>query len=96
MPLAAYIVFIPNSPSIGSARLKTLLNIAWERFSVNSAIVADINGRFIATAFYFTIMAPFGLLSAIFMDPLRRKKSAANWLDREPLSTEISAAREQG
>ena len=96
MTLAVYIVFVPLSPSPGSARLKTLLRIAWERFSVNSAIVADLNGRFIATAFYFTIMVPFGLLSTIFMDPLRRKKSAANWLEREPVSTEISSAREQG
>jgi len=76
--------------------LKKLLNIAWDRFSVNSAIVADLNGRFIATAFYFTIMVPFGLLSAIFMDPLRKRKGAARWAEREPLPTDIASAREQG
>ena len=76
--------------------MKNLLKIAWDRFSVNSAIVADINGRFIATAFYFTIMAPFGLLSAIFMDPLRKRKGDAIWTEREPLPTDIASAREQG
>lgn len=76
--------------------MKKLLNIAWDRFSVNSAIVADLNGRFIATAFYFTIMVPFGLLSAIFMDPLRKRKGAASWTEREALPTDIASAREQG
>ena len=76
--------------------MKKLLNIAWDRFSVNSAIVADLNGRFIATAFYCTIMVPFGLLSAIFMDPLRKRKGVASWTEREPLPTDIASAREQG
>jgi hypothetical protein len=76
--------------------LKNLLRIAWDRFSVNSAIVADLNGRFIATAFYFTIMVPFGLLSAIFMDPLRKKSAAATWSQREPAPTDIASAKEQG
>ena len=76
--------------------MKKILKIAWDRFSVNSAIVADLNGRFIATAFYFTVMVPFGLLSALFMDPLRKRKGAARWTEREPVPTDIASAREQG
>ncbi len=76
--------------------MKKVLKIAWDRFSVNSAIVADLNGRFIATAFYCTVMVPFGLLSAIFMDPLRKRKGAASWTEREPVPTDIASAREQG
>ena len=76
--------------------MKSLVKLAWDRFSVNSAIVADLNGRFIATAFYFTIMVPFGLLSAIFMDPLRKRQGAAGWSEREPLPSDIASAREQG
>ena len=76
--------------------MKKLLKIAWDRFSVNSAIVADLNGRFIATAFYFTVMVPFGLLSAIFMDPLSKRNGAASWTEREPAPTDIASAREQG
>ena len=76
--------------------MKSLFEIAWARFSVNSAIVADLNGRFIATAFYCTIMVPFGLLSSIFMDPLNKREGAAVWMEREPLPTDIGSAREQG
>ena len=76
--------------------MKRIREIAWQRFSINSAIVADINGRFIATAFYYTIMAPFGLLSAVFMDPLRRKSADNTWLERSPVPTDMSSAKEQG
>lgn len=76
--------------------MKELWNIAWERFSVNSAIVADFNGRLIATLFYFTILVPFGLLSSIFMDPLSRKSGDSRWLEREPVPSDISSAKEQG
>ena len=80
----------------GDGMMKRIKDIAWERFGINSAIVADLNGRFVATAFYYTIMVPFGLLSALCMDPLRRKKSDNTWLDRTPLPSDISSAREQG
>ncbi len=76
--------------------MKRIKEIAWERFSINSAIVADLNGRFIATLFYFTIFVPFGLLSTVFMDPLNRKRAENSWLERPPLPTDISSAREQG
>ena len=76
--------------------MKRVLDIAWERFSLNSSIVADLNGRFISTLFYWTILTPFGLLSSIFMDPLRMKPAKATWLPREPLPTDLDSAREQG
>ena len=76
--------------------MKRIWEIAWQRFSVNSAIVADMNGRFIATLFYFSIMVPFGLLSAIFMDPLNRKGKAAGWHQREAVPSDLDSAREQG
>ncbi|MCY4463928.1 MAG: hypothetical protein OXE46_00145 [Chloroflexi bacterium] len=76
--------------------MKTVWAIAWRRFNENSAIVAEINGRFIATLFYCTILVPFGMLSALFMDPLRIKGKAANWLQREPVPSDIESARQQG
>ncbi len=76
--------------------MRRVWQIGWARFSINSAIVADLNGRFIATLFYFSIMAPFGLLSAIFMDPLQRKASPDAWTQREPVPTDMASAREQG
>lgn len=75
--------------------MKKLRKIAWERFSLNSSIVADGNGRFIATLFYFTIFVPFGLLSSLFMDPLRVRKAEVSWQLREPVPTDLESAREQ-
>ena len=48
------------------------------------------------TLFYFAIMPPFGLLSALFMDPLRVKSNETTWQQREPVPTDIKSAREQG
>lgn len=77
--------------------MKRIREIAWERFSINSAVVADINGRFIATVFYFTIMVPFGLLSSIFMDPLRKRGTGdMSWLEREDVPSDMKSASEQG
>ena len=76
--------------------MKRIREIAWRRFSINAAVVADLNGRFIATAFYYSIMVPFGLLSAIFMDPLRRKDPENRWLERASVPDDIASAREQG
>ncbi len=76
--------------------LKTIWEIAWRRFSENSAVVAEMNGRFIATLFYCTILVPFGLLSALFMDPLRIKDRSVQWQQREPVPADIDSARQQG
>jgi hypothetical protein len=77
--------------------LKHIREIAWERFSINSAVVADINGRFIATLFYCTVMVPFGLLSALFMDPLHKRKPLDTaWLKREAAPVDMKSAKEQG
>ena len=76
--------------------MRKTLELAWQRFNLNSSIVADGNGRFIATLFYFTILLPFGLLSALFMDPLRIKSNETTWQQREPVPTDIESAREQG
>lgn len=77
--------------------MKEIWDIAWERFNVVTSVVADGNGRFIATLFYFTIMVPFGLISSLTMDPLRIKDNQDTaWLDREPVPTDIESAREQG
>ena len=76
--------------------MRRIGEIAWQRFSVNSAIIGDFNGRFIASLFYFSILVPFGLLSALFMDPLRRKGSDCRWLERPALPSDFKSAREQG
>ena len=76
--------------------MKKIRKIAWHRFNVNSSIIADGNGRFIATLFYFTALVPFGLLSSLAMNPLDTKKTSARWHKREAVPDDIESAREQG
>lgn len=75
--------------------MREILSLAWQRFSIISAVVSDANARAVATIFYFTIFVPFGLISILGSDPLRRK-DAPRWLDREPVPTDIASAKEQG
>ena len=76
--------------------MKEIWDIAWKRFNVNTSVVADGNGRFIATLFYFTIMVPFGIISSLAMDPLNIKNGNPQWVQREPVPSDIESAREQG
>ena len=89
-------VDLPIESKSWSVGLKNIWRIAWERFGLNSSIVADANGRLIATLFYFSILVPFGLLSSIFMDPLRTKRNESSWQQREPVPTDLESAKEQG
>lgn len=76
--------------------MKEIWEIAWHRFNVITSVVADGNGRFIATLFYFTIMVPFGILSALTMDPLNIKENKTEWVQRDPVPTDIESAKQQG
>ena len=76
--------------------MKEIWDIAWKRFNVNTSVVADGNGRVIATLFYFTIMVPFGIISSLTMDPLNIKSTSLQWLQRDPVPSDIESAREQG
>src|ERR1041384_969188 len=75
--------------------LREILQIAWERFKIIAAIVGDAQARVIATLFYFTILAPFGLLSRSSGDPLNIKASPV-WLERPLISNELEDAKRQG
>jgi hypothetical protein len=78
--------------------LAEIIHLAWERFKVITAIIGDIQGRFIATLFYFTILLPFGIGSRMFSDPLRQRLATekTQWLERSPVSEKIDAALKQG
>ena len=79
--------------------MKELVNLAWTRMNVISAVVGDMNGRFIAVLFYFTILVPFGIGSTLLSDPLRRKNLTPNntkWEQREAVPTDMNSAKQQG
>ena len=73
-----------------------ILHIAWERFKIITAAIADAQGRFVAMVFYFTIFAPFALGTRFFSDPLRQRDQKPIWLERPPIASDIDSARRQG
>ncbi|MBZ0283312.1 MAG: hypothetical protein K8L97_21425 [Anaerolineae bacterium] len=78
--------------------MREILSLMWKRLGIIASIVGDVQGRFIATLFYYTILVPFGLIARMSSDPLRRQIEPANsyWLERPPVPTELDAAKRQG
>jgi hypothetical protein len=86
--------------------VREIWDIIWHRFNVILAVVSDANARAIAILFYFTVLIPFGLGSRFMSDPLRVKMVTDNsgkqrpigqeWINREPVPTDVDSARQQG
>lgn len=76
--------------------MKELFSLAWDRLKIIIGIVSDRQARAVATLFYFTILAPFGLISHFMTDPLQQKSQTDRWLERPPVPTDLEAARRQG
>ncbi len=78
--------------------MREIIDLAWDRFRIITTIIGDVQGRLIASLFYFTILVPFGLASRIFSDPLgiKRTSTTTSWLDRPAIAEELEAAKRQG
>ncbi|MCB9451837.1 MAG: hypothetical protein H6672_10380 [Anaerolineaceae bacterium] len=77
--------------------MREILDLAWDRFKIIGGIVGDIQSRLIATAFYYTILVPFGLGTRLFSDPLNLTPIISPaWLRRDPVENELTAAKRQG
>ncbi len=78
--------------------LTAILQLAWKRLLVITAVIGDVQGRLIALLFYFTILVPFGIGSRLFSDPLRIKTPAGQtrWLERPLVPSTLDDARKQG
>ena len=86
--------------------MREIWDIIWHRFNVILAVVSDANARAIAIFFYFTVLVPFGLGSRFMSDPLRQKMvtdsngkqrpAGQEWLERQPIPTDVNSARQQG
>lgn len=75
--------------------MRSVFNIAWERFTIISSVVSDASARLVSLVFYFTILVPFGIASRIFSDPLH-KNDNPGWLNRDPVPNDVDSARQQG
>ena len=76
--------------------MKAILQLAWDRFNIIAGIIGDIQGRIIVTAFYFTILVPFGIGARLFNNSLRLRPENPQWLERPPVQNGLEDARRQG
>ncbi|HVU14611.1 MAG TPA: hypothetical protein VHD90_25220 [Phototrophicaceae bacterium] len=76
--------------------MNEIAHLAWDRFKIIVSIVGDIQGRVILTAFYFTILVPFGLGARFFGDSLRIRSAPEQWLNRAPVENGLEEAKRQG
>lgn len=78
--------------------MREILSLMWNRLGIISSIVGEVVGSIIATVFYFTILAPFGLISRLSTDPMNLKSTTndPHWLERPAVPAEIEAAKRQG
>jgi hypothetical protein len=69
----------------------------WSRWRELSQKAADFQARIVLTIFYFTLMAPFGVMFGLVKDPLRIKSrpSGSYWLERKPTSESLTDAQRQ-
>jgi hypothetical protein len=76
--------------------LREVVQLAWDRFKIISTVIGDVQGRIMATLFYFTALLPFGIVSRLFTDPLSLRRTPAAWVDRPTSPETLDSARRQG
>ena len=77
--------------------LKGRASHGWSRWRELSQKAADMQARVLLIVFYFTLMAPFGVVFGLLKDPLRIKSrpSGTYWVERKPSSETLADAQRQ-
>lgn len=75
--------------------MRAIFRLAWHRFGLITGALGDLQGRAIATIFYYTVLAPFGLFASTTRDLLDIKSKPA-WTPREPVDHRLEGAKRQG
>jgi hypothetical protein len=97
----AIVIVIPTYVMIAGRKaeggLKGRASHGWSRWKELSQKAADVQARVFLTIFYFTVMAPFGIMMGLVKDPLRIKQrpTGTYWLERKPVSGTLEDARRQ-
>lgn len=88
-----------QNPTTESLTSRHIWDATWQRFTLITTILGEVQGRIVALAFYYTIFTPFAIAARLFgRDPLRRTASP-EWLKRTALpseSSDLQSARRQG
>src|ERR1043166_7820042 len=97
LPLPPWAIFVIIAARNAEGGFKGRASHGWSRWKAVSQKVADVQARIFLTIFYFTLMAPFGLVFGLIKDPLRVKQRPAGtyWLERKPTSDKLADAHRQ-
>jgi uncharacterized membrane protein len=76
-------------------RLNEIWQLMWSRFKVIAGIVGDVEASIIAIGFYYSILVPFGLIARYTGKTLKQQPKVA-WIEREPIPSDLEAAKRQG
>ncbi len=69
---------------------------AWNGWKAVAHEIGDFQSRLLLTTFYFTIFAPFALVTRLLGDPLHLRRPAGTaWRDRQATANGIEDARRQ-
>jgi hypothetical protein len=74
-----------------------LLRKLWHRWVVLAHKIGNFQSRILLTLFYFLVVTPFGLVTAVLGDPLHRRRapSASAWVAREASDVDLPSSRKQ-
>jgi hypothetical protein len=93
----AMIVFILVTGRGAEGGLAGRTKQGWGKWQELSHKSGELLARIVLTAFYFTVVIPFGLARTFLADPLRIKRTGAphTWLPRQTRDLTIEDARRQ-
>jgi hypothetical protein len=70
---------------------------SWEGWKSFAAEMGNYQGRLLLAAFYFIVLAPWGLMVRLLSDPLRTRttSSSSHWTERNTFSPDMEEAKRQ-
>lgn len=76
---------------------KNMVQKLWMKWKIFAFRIGNFQGRLILLLFYFTIVAPFGIINRFFKDPLHEKKPTGDsfWFTLASPEKKIEDARRQ-
>jgi hypothetical protein len=79
------------------ALLRATLKRAWTGWREFGVYLGDFQSRLLLTVFYFTVLMPYGAITAVFGDPLSLRGHASQarrtaWVSRQPEDATLKRA----
>lgn len=95
--LAVFVGFVLLAGRGAEGGMHARARLGWAKWRELSRRAGELQARIILTIFYFTLVAPFGLLRGFLSDPLRLRPASQGraWLPRRTRDLSLEDARRQ-